>query len=92
MEYALGLAPTEPNRGALQIARNGAALHLTYSRPAAVTDVAYEVDWTAAVGLPWSSAGVTQQVIADDGVTRTLRASLPAGAGQRFMRLKVSQR
>ena len=35
---------------------------------------------------------ITQQILADDGVTRTIRATLPKGIGtQRFVRLKVTQ-
>ena len=33
---------------------------------------------------------VTQQIMSDDGVSRTIRATMPKGAtGQRFVRLKI---
>ena len=90
MEYALGLDPAVPGYGALPLIVNGNALQLTYTRPATVTDVSYQVEWAAALGSTWSGTGVSQQIISDDGVTRTIRAMLPkGGTGQRFVRLKV---
>ncbi len=69
----------------------GNSLHFTYRRPVAVTDVNYQVEWAATLASAWSSAGVTQQILTDDGVTRTIRAALPKGANsQRFVRLKVT--
>ena len=54
--------------------------------------MSYQVEWTDTLGSAWSSAGVTQQILSDDGVTRTIRALLPKGtAGQRFVRLKVTR-
>ena len=92
LEYALGLDPAVPNHGATPLATGPTTLQLTYTRPAAVTDVSYQVEWAAALGATWSSAGVTQQIISDDGVTRVIRATLPKGAGnQRFVRLRVAQ-
>jgi len=65
-------------------------LHLIYTRPAAVTDVAYQVEWASTLGLPWVSTGVTQQILSDDGINRTIRATvLKGGSGQRYLRLKV---
>jgi Glycosyl hydrolase catalytic core len=38
-----------------------------------------------------TTAGVTQQILGDNGLTRSIRATLPKGAaGQRFVRLKVA--
>jgi Glycosyl hydrolase catalytic core/Concanavalin A-like lectin/glucanases superfamily/Putative Ig domain len=92
-EYALGLDPTVPERGALQLSVEADSLQLTYARPSAVLDVTYQVEWTDVLRSTWSSAGVTQQIIGDDGTARTIRATLPKGAtGQRFVRLKTTQR
>ena len=66
-------------------------LELTYQRPANVTDVSYEVQWSDNIDAgAWSSTGVTQQIMSDNGVTRTIRALIPKGAtSHRFVRLKV---
>ena len=91
-EYALGLDLVTANHGATQLAINGASLEFTYLRPAGVTDVLYQVEWADSLdAIAWSSTGVTQQIIMDDGARRTIRAVMPKGAGgQRFVRLKVA--
>ena len=89
-EYALGLDPAVPTSGALPLIVNPATLELTYQRPAAVVDVSYQVEWAATPAGPWSATGLSQQILTDDGATRTIRATLPKGAAaQRFVRLKV---
>ena len=91
-EYAVGLDPSVPDHGALSLNLDNTSLYLTYTRAAGVTDVSYQVEWASTIGSAWSSAGVTQQILSDNGVTRTIRATLPKGAtGQRFVRLKVAQ-
>ena len=91
MEFALGLDPSVPNQGVTPLQVEATTLTFTYARPNAVTDVTYQVEWSASLDAPvWSTTGVTQQILGDNGVTRTLRATLPRGAtGQRFVRLKV---
>lgn len=90
MEYALGLDPLAPEHGATRLEANGAALQFTHPRASAATDTSYAVEWSDTLAGPWSSTGVTQQIVADDGSLRTLRATLPKGAaGQRFVRLRV---
>ena len=91
-EYAVGLDPAVPDRGALSLVLDAASLYFTYTRPAAVIDVDYQAEWTGTIGSAWSSVGVKQQIISDNGVIRTIRATLPKGAtGQRFVRLKVTK-
>lgn len=90
-EYAAGLDPAVPEHNAIPLVVNGASLHLTYTRAAAVTDVTWRVEWANTIdATTWSTAGVTQQIISDDGSRRTIRAIIPKGAtGSRFVRLKV---
>ena len=79
-----------PNQGATPLTYDSTSLYLTYTRPVAVTDVTYAVECANTIGSTWSSVGVTQQILSDDGITRTIRATLPKGATmQRFVRLKV---
>ena len=91
-EYALGLDPAVPNHGATPLAINGPSLELTYNRPASVIDVVYQVEWADTIdAATWNDTGVTQQILADDGTNRTIRATVPRGSGtQRFVRLKVA--
>jgi hypothetical protein len=91
-EYALGLNPTAADARVLQFTRSGLQLILTYSRPSAIADVAWTVEWANHLVGPWTPSGVTTQIIADDGRRRTLRATLSAGASnRRFVRLKVTR-
>ena len=40
----------------------------------------------------FNSAGITQHIVSDDGVVRTINAVVPAGAdGRRFVRLRMSR-
>ncbi len=90
-EYATGLDPAVPNHGALPLVVDASSLQLTYTRPVAVTDVSYQVEWADTLGATWSGTGVIQQILSDNGVTRTIRATMPKGVGtQRFVRLKVT--
>jgi hypothetical protein len=92
MEYALGADPAVPNHGAILLAFESDNLVLTYTRPSSVLDLTYTVQWADTLGSTWSSNGVTQQIINDDGARRTIRALMPKGAlRQRFVRLKVTQ-
>ena len=92
-EYSLGLDPAVADQGATPLTINAASLYFTYIRPASVTDVSYQVEWANTIdAATWSSAGVTQQIVSDDGARRTIRAVVPKSAGaQRFVRLKVTR-
>jgi hypothetical protein len=92
-EYALDLDPGVPNHGAIPLTVNATSLELTYTRPSSVTDVSYEIEWASNItATGWNSSGVSQQIVNDDGVRRTIRAVVPKGVGsQRFIRFKVSR-
>lgn len=93
LEYGLGLDPLVPDRAATPLIVNGGFLEFTYSRPAAVTDLSYQVQWADQVDATvWSSTGVIQTILSDDGTHRIIRAMIPRGAGtQRFVRLKLTR-
>jgi hypothetical protein len=94
LEHALGMNPKQPDSPFFQLSAQGAFLFYTYKRPRVVSDVDYQVEWSDTLGVTsWSSSGVTQQVIADNGTNLTMQAVLPAGTtGSRFVRLKVTGR
>jgi autotransporter-associated beta strand protein len=93
MEFATGQNPNAATRAAIGVVKNGATLEFTYTRAnAALSDgVTFTPEWsdTLAVGS-WSSAGVTEQILSDNGTLQTVRASFPAGsAARRFVHLKI---
>ena len=91
LEYALGLNPALSDGAAPPVISNGPWLEFTWIRPAAVTDVVFQVEWADSPGSAiWSGSGITQEVVSDDGTWRTIRSILPKGTtGRRFVRLKV---
>jgi hypothetical protein len=93
LEYAFGLDPALADAQPTSIEVDGAWIYYTYVRSATAIDVAYQVEWADNVhSVTWRTLGVTQQVLADDGSRRTIRAQVPKGAtGRRFVRLKVDQ-
>jgi autotransporter-associated beta strand protein len=93
-EYATGQNPNAATQAATALLKNGATLEFTYTRAnAALADgVIFTVEWsdTLAPGS-WSSAGVSEQILTDNGMVQIVRASVAAGSGRRFLRLKVSK-
>jgi hypothetical protein len=91
LEFALGTLPKVPGASVVGIAKNGAVLEFTYPRSlAAVQDgCMFIVEWTDTLTPDWSTSGVSQEVLAETNGVQTLKASLPAGSGRRFVRLKV---
>ncbi len=95
MEFATGQDPKAATTRPGTIALNGATLEFSYVRSlAAQTDgLQYAVEWSDSLAPgSWSSAGVSESVIADNGVLQTVRAIVPSGtSGKRFVRLRVTQ-
>ncbi len=93
LEYALGMDPTVAGTNGLPVeGRDGDHLTLTYRRRQPPTDVTYTVEATANVAGAWSGDGITEDVLADDGVFQTVRAQDAAtisGNVKRFMRLRI---
>lgn len=93
LEYATGQSPGAATRTETPITSNGSNLEFTYTRSrAAMADgVTFSVQWndTLAANL-WSSVGVTEQIVTDNGTVQTVKATIPAGTmGRRFVHLKV---
>lgn len=92
LRYALGLPPATPGHASLPVARvdegnEGREWIFSFSRPAVVRDVIYEVqvsddlrNWTDA------DAGVTTEA---DGIVTHIYRESEAGSGRRFFRLRV---
>ncbi|MCE9608825.1 MAG: autotransporter-associated beta strand repeat-containing protein [Chthoniobacter sp.] len=94
MEFATGQNPTAATSATPALVKNGATLELTYTRSlAAMADgVAFTPEWRDdLITGAWSSAGVMEQILTDNGTTQTVRASVAVGAGSRFLHLKLSK-
>ncbi|MBE2283891.1 MAG: cadherin-like beta sandwich domain-containing protein [Prosthecobacter sp.] len=94
IERGCTLDPTRPSGLPASLARNGGNLEFTYTRSKNEADVGtqFTVEWSDALpGTTWSTAGVTEQVLSNNGTTQQVRATIPAGSnGRRFVHLKVT--
>jgi alpha-tubulin suppressor-like RCC1 family protein len=94
LEWACGLNPTTGSTLPITNVRNGANLEFTYTRSVAALNAGaiFTVEWSDTLpGTSWSTIGVTQAILSDNGTVQQVKATLPAGsAGQRFVRLKVT--
>jgi autotransporter-associated beta strand protein len=94
LEFATAQNPLTPALAAIGLVKNGATLEFTYTRAtAALADgVIFTVEWRDSLTTgAWSSAGVTEQILSDNGTVQTVKASVAAGSGSRFLHLKVSE-
>jgi hypothetical protein len=92
LKYALNLDPLHTSASGLPFAGDdGTWLTLTYTRVLAETDISYQVEWTDDFQM-WSSSGVIDEILSDDGITRQIKAKVSlGGAGNRFMRLNITR-
>ena len=94
MEFATAQNPLTTTRATPSLVKNGATLEFTYTRSnAALADgVTFAVEWGDSLSTgAWSTSGVTEQTLSDDGTAQTVKASVAAGSGAtRFLRLRIS--
>jgi hypothetical protein len=94
IEFATGSIPTASNGSPINQAHKGSFIEFTYPRShAAVADgVEFIVEWSDSVSDGWSPGDVIQIPVpnSDNGVSTLWQATLPAGSGRRFVRLKTS--
>jgi autotransporter-associated beta strand protein len=94
VEFATAQNPASNTRATPVMIRSGATLEFTYTRSLAALaeGVTFTVEWSNSL-LPnsWSNAGVTEEILSDNGVIQSVKATVAAGAnGQRFLHLKVA--
>ncbi|MBB5031505.1 RCC1 domain-containing protein [Prosthecobacter vanneervenii] len=93
IEWACHLDPTARNTLPVTTVSNGTNFEYTYTRStAAVTaGASFTVEWSDSLASgSWSSAGVTQTVLSDDGTTQQVKAVIPVNAASaKFARLSV---
>ncbi|MGH8048962.1 MAG: lamin tail domain-containing protein [Chthoniobacterales bacterium] len=93
MEFALG---GDPNAGATAgrpvVDAAAGKLMLTYVRSkVALEEVALSAVCADDAGGPWAGAGVTEEILSDNGTTQTVRASVDASGARKFLRLRVTR-
>ncbi|MBK8039987.1 MAG: cadherin-like beta sandwich domain-containing protein [Verrucomicrobiaceae bacterium] len=93
IEWACNLNPTAASPLPITTTLNGAVFEFTYTRSVSALNAGatFTVEWSDTLpGTSWSSVGVTEQLLSDNGTVQQVKASLPAGTtGHRFVRLKV---
>lgn len=94
LEFFLARNPVgqNPPSSLPTLARNGATLEYSYLRSlSAMSQLTHAVEWSDTLAPEsWSSVGVTEQIISDDGTVQQVKASIPVGSNdRRFVRLKV---
>ena len=94
LEFCLNQDPRQSSPPGYSLIRNGSNLEFTYSRAkAALFDgVVFSVEWIDDLNLTiWSTIGVSELVLSDNGVVQQVRATLPAGPnGRRFLRIRAT--
>lgn len=91
LEYALATSPAQTNPTPCTLAQQSGTLTFTYPRPSLAPDLTYTVEWSQTIAPgSWSSAGVTEQILSDNGTTRTVKATIPTAPAGVFVRLRVT--
>lgn len=93
MEFAVDSPPDSPDGAVTEMITNNAALEFNYRRShAAIADgMEFTVEWSETLANDWSGDGVSHAPVpnTDNGSSVQWKATLPAGNGRRFARLKV---
>lgn len=94
MEWACGFNPTSTSAWPGSGARNGPTIEYTYTRSVAAlkAGAVFAVEWNDTLNdANWSSAGVTEQILSNNGTLQQVKADVPAGGNdRRFVRLRVT--
>ena len=93
LEQALHANPTVAAAGVLPVcAIEGANLTLNYTRSkAALTEMAFAVEWAGAPGGAWSSSGVAENILSDNGAVQQVKASVALSGTKKFLHLRVTR-
>ncbi len=91
-KFVLNLNPTMPQIASFATAIQGSNFTLTYTRSdVAASLVTVQCQWAANPGGPWSSSGITEQILSDNGTTQTVQDSVPMnGAARLFFQLQIT--
>ena len=93
LEFATGSHPLLPGAAFISGTLTAAGIEFTYPRnKAALPDVQFAVEWSdSLVAGSWSTAGVSEVIVSDDGALQQVSATVPTGnASRRYVRLRVT--
>jgi hypothetical protein len=93
LEFATGSDPTQPSSAPGVLNRNGNNLEFTYTRAdGAVSDgILFDVEWSDDLSA-WSTQGVTESILSDDGTIQLVEAIVPVdGSAHRVVHLKLTR-
>jgi hypothetical protein len=94
VKYALGKSPSSPATTGFTIQSNGTTITMNYTRASAATDVTVNVATSTNLANPssWTSSGVTQTMLSDNGTIQQWQATAPVNGNKAmFMQLTVSR-
>lgn len=90
MEFALGGIPIAGGSPLVTHNASEGQLRLDYFRPAAAASLRYAAERTDHLATPWTTNGITTNILSEDATGQRVRASVPMPSeGGRFLRLKV---
>jgi hypothetical protein len=95
LEYATAQNAKASSLVALSAIRTASAVEITYTRSKAALNggVTFAAEWSDTLASnSWSTAGVTQAILTDNGTVQTVKATIPTASGilVRFARLKAA--
>jgi hypothetical protein len=93
LKYALGESPNAPAATGITVKSDGTTITMYYTRASTATDVTVDAAVTTdpTNAASWSSSGVTETMLSDNGTIQQWEATAPESAAKAmFMRLTVT--
>jgi hypothetical protein len=92
IEYALGTPPDQSDTVGTSITQVGPTFAITYPRLKGATNVTLHAFRSMDLSPNnWTTSGVTETLLSDDGTTQMWQASTPANSSPLFLRLQATQ-
>ena len=93
LEFATAQNPHASTRAMHTLETNAPTLTYNYTRASAAdaAGVSFIVEWSDTLESDsWSSVGVSQETLSDNGTLQSVKATMPPGLDRRFVRLRVT--
>ena len=93
LEFATAQNPHASTRAMHTLETNAPTLTYNYTRASAAdaAGVSFIVEWSDTLESDsWSSIGVSQETLSDNGTLQSVKATMPPGLDRRFVRLRVT--
>ena len=93
IKWGCNLNPTTASNLPAAAALAGANIEFTYTRSVGALNAGtiFTVEWSDTLLAPWSTVGVTQQILSDNGTVQQVKATVPTGGNpRRFVRLSIT--